>query len=34
MKRYPVRKKTGFAVSGTKPNTLNRVRISRGGRSF
>ena len=34
MKRYPVTKKNGNVISGTKPNTLNRVRISRGGRSL
>ena len=31
MKRKPVAEKTRFALRGTKPNSLNRVKISRGG---
>lgn len=34
MKRYPVTKKNANMISGTKPNTLNKVRVTRGGKSL
>lgn len=31
MKRIQVTRKSGMAQSGTRPNSLNKVRVSRGG---